>query len=397
MTSTVSESFPLDRRGHVYYLLLAGMYFGLHSVSLSAISVAGLRSERGTLIASIAISLYSGLGLICDLAVGVATIRFGAPAIIRSGVALGTVGAVGLFTFSGAAGALVGASALGLGTSFLIVPILGGVANTAPVTKQVASQAINATIQRVGALCATTFLVGLTVGSDTKLLALGMASLLGAILIGSFFIGTVSPPDDFTIGSLGEGFRALGLMIRQSLGYQIAVIINLVTVMLIIYGNSYLISALRLGDRVSLFAPGLALREIAAVLVAVMIFWRPSLAFVRSVWMVSSIVGTAGLAGLTLFDKSSAVDTVLISLHGAAISSGIILSNSMIYFHARREQRFIGFAGASVVARLFGFMFPLAMAGLGDSGPTLGGLLVFALGVLIVSFVGVVVSQPRCK
>lgn len=384
-------------RHHITFLILAGAYFGLHALSLSAVSIVGLRCPHGILIASIGIGLYSGIGLTCDVAVGVASTRFGVPMILRSGVALCAAGVVSLFAFSGVPGAVVGASILGLGTSFLNAPILAGVANTAPIAKQIVSQSINAGIQRTGALCATVFLVGLTVHSDTSLLALGMAISLGVILLGSFLIGTPAPTDDLVFGSLRSGFVALGLMLRHSHGYQVAVIGNLATVMLVVYGNSYLVSALRRIDHHELLAPGLALREVVAVLIALTVLRRASLDVVRTVWIVSTLAGAAGLAVLPLADASPVVCLLLISMHGAAISSGIVFTNTMIHFSFPTNRKAIGFAGESVVARLFGITFPLTMAGLGDSGPALGGLLVLVLGVLIVAFVAVRIGSSPAQ
>jgi hypothetical protein len=397
----IDDSRPAAaRRHHVIYLLLSGAYFGLHALNLSAVSIVSLRSPHGILIAGIGVALYSGLGLTCDLAVGAWSTRSGAPLILRFGVGLCGVGTLSLFALSGALWALVGASFLALGTSFLNVPILAGVANTAPIAKQVASQSLNAGIQRTGALCATAFLVGLTVHSDTKFLSVGMAVLLTLILLGSFLLGT--PERDLDMDSADPGwaslksdFVAFGLMVGRSPGYQVAVIGNLVTVMLVIYGSSFLISALQRIDQQELLAPGIAARELVAALTALIILRRASMQLVRTFWAVSALAGAVGLAVLPLTGGNPAVCVLLIAIHGAAISGGIVFTNTMIHVNVPADQTAIGFAGESVVAKLFGITFPLTLVGLGGTGPALGGVLALVFAAVIVAFVAARLSSTQ--
>ncbi len=162
------------------YIALAGLFFGVNTAELLFLPAAARAAGLGSLGVGIVIAAFTGVGVLTDLPGGELANRRGVPAAMLVGCAL-TVAGTAFFLPGPRVGLiLAGALVLGVGTSFLMNPILGGLSSLAG-DRQLTWQLANVCVQRAGGLVA---IIALTAGGERGPVAPGAwAAVAGSAAI----------------------------------------------------------------------------------------------------------------------------------------------------------------------------------------------------------------------
>ncbi|HMH90028.1 MAG TPA: hypothetical protein VK586_02970, partial [Streptosporangiaceae bacterium] len=168
------------RAGAGLYTALAGLFFGVNTAQLLFLPTAARAAGLGSLGVGIVIAVFTGIGVLTDLPASELANRRGVPVTMLIGCALTVAGTAFFLAGQRAWSVLAGALVLGIGTSFLMNPILGGLSNLAG-DNQLAWQLANVCVQRAGGLIA---IVALTAGGVSGPVPQGAwASVAGTAVI----------------------------------------------------------------------------------------------------------------------------------------------------------------------------------------------------------------------
>ncbi|MDR5700440.1 MFS transporter [Agromyces aerolatus] len=361
------------------HLVLAGAYFALYALLLTVVPSWATRQGADAAAASLLVSLLAVSALITDTATGRLVGRLGPRPVMFAGAATMAVGAAVLFADTGYAGSCVAAVVLGCAFSLLFTPILSGLASHAG-PNQVWAQTVNSAWQRGGALIAALFLVN--VASPSSSLPVFVATVvLVAGLVVTIAIARAPSLDDETVraaeaealaataivtadGPAAPGGRQprsrLAHLIRESPKLRLGLIVSAATPLLVIAGSSFFPLYLLATDRAHLVAPALVAREIVAIVFVLLLARVVDRRRLARLWLVALAIGALGFAA-TALPVDDVVLVVVFALHGAAISSGIVTGNVLIFDGTSARTRPYGYAAGSMVSRLASLVLPLVM------------------------------------
>lgn len=344
------------------YLLLAAAMSGLYSVVLTLVPGRVVLYEAGAAGAGLLLALLALGGLAVDVIVGRLVARFGARAVLWSGILVLAAGASLLFAVRHMASLVGSVAALGIGLGLLGAPILGGLASAAA-ENQVKAQALNAVWQRIGGLVAAVFLARVLVSADDWLAAGAVALLLVTLAAAT---ASLRRTDQGQTGRAGAGEEVrrpadrLVATVRGSPLLGAGVTMNVATAILLIVGSSFYPLVLVEMRMPELLVPGLVGREalgIVAVVAARVIGDRARL---DRLWVGCAVVGTATLLAMPLVSAPLAV-VVLFSLQGPATSLAILLGNVRTFDGTTPHNRLIGYAACMVSMRVSSIAVPLVL------------------------------------
>jgi hypothetical protein len=132
----------------------------VNTTQLLFLRTAARSSGLGSLGVGVVIAAFTGIGVLTDLPASELANRAGVPVAMLAGCALTAAGTAFFLAGPRAWAVLAGALVLGVGTSFLMNPILGGLSNLAG-DNQLGWQLANVCVQRAGGLIA---IIALTAG-----------------------------------------------------------------------------------------------------------------------------------------------------------------------------------------------------------------------------------------
>lgn len=364
------------------HLLLAAVYFGLYALLLTIVPSWATRHGADPAAASLLVSLIAISALVTDTVTGRAVGHFGPRRIIFAGTAFLAAGVLVLFVDDRYVGSCVAAVILGCAFSLLFTPILSGLASHAG-PNQVWAQTVNAAWQRGGALVAALFLIDvLAPSNDTPVL------IVAVVLVSSLAVATVfarephsdrdsstSEVESVQTAPVGETFGVMPAaatggnrasrsrvvqLIRTSPILRLGLIASVATPLLVIAGSSFFPLYLLSIERVHLVAPALVSREVLAITFVLLLARVTNRTRLARLWLVVLVIGALGFAATALPVADIAL-VVLFALHGAAISSGIVAGNVLIFDGTTTSTRPYGYAAGSMVSRLSSLVLPLVM------------------------------------
>lgn len=358
-------------------MVLAASYFGFFTLLLTVIPISATRLGGNSTAAGVALALFGGIGIIADGQVGRVVARWGMRRVLLGGVVAALLGVVGLFFATDLITLAVTSAVMGIATSFLVNPILSGMATHAG-EKQIRAQAENAIAQRCGAMVAAAFVSGaLMDGQDDLMIAsvlIGLLIVLG--VTSSLLRGAPSASEAPLTATVHSSERTLSYVAR-SRRLQSGLLVNLTIPLLIIFGSSFFPLILGREQGAALVVACLVGREVVALLAAAVARRFTQRRHLHTFWRAAVICGVAGVVGAMLSD-SHVVTVLLFSIHGAGISLGIMTLNVRIYDSTVPDNRMTGFGLASIVGRFANLLFPVLLGyAMGISTATI--LLVFVL------------------
>ncbi|HEY6480398.1 MAG TPA: hypothetical protein VIZ00_10230 [Streptosporangiaceae bacterium] len=364
------------------YTGLAGLFFGVNTAQLLFLPTAARAAGLGSLGVGVVIAVFTGIGVLTDLPASELANRHGVPLAMLLGCALTVAGTVFFLAGHRAWSVLAGALVLGVGTSFLMNPILGGLSNLAG-DNQLAWQLANVCVQRAGGLIA---IIALTAGGVSGPVPQGAwASVAGTAVIAVIALrlrpgdraargpaaalaasagivtpadnagATIPPPPAPPPGRLLS--RAVAV-VRDSREAASGVALELVIPAMLVFGFSFL-PQLRAGLHGALSAGTMLITREAAGLAVVtfaVLVLRPR--------RIGGIVGAALVLGaatmpLLAYSDSPAARLVAMGANGAVITVGIVAANLHVYLGTTPATRMYGFALSGIVSRISGIVFPI--------------------------------------
>jgi hypothetical protein len=345
------------RAGAGLYTGLAGLFFGVNTAQLLFLPTAARAAGLGSLGVGIVIAAFTGIGVLTDLPASELANRRGVPLTMLLGCALTVAGTVFFLAGQRAWSVLAGALVLGVGTSFLMNPILGGLSNLAG-DNQLAWQLANVCVQRAGGLVA---IIALTAGRVSGPVPQGAwASVAGTAVIALIALRlrpgdrAADPPEP----PPGRLLARAVAVVRDSREAASGVALELVIPAMLVFGFSFL-PQLRAGLHGALSAGTMLItREatgLAVVTFAVLVL-RPR--------RIAGIVGAALVLGaatmpLLAYSASPAARLVAMGANGAVITVGIVAANLHVYLGTTPATRMYGFALSGIVSRVSGIVFPI--------------------------------------
>jgi hypothetical protein len=345
------------RAGAGLYTGLAGLFFGVNTAQLLFLPTAARAAGLGSLGVGIVIAAFTGIGVLTDLPASELANRRGVPLTMLLGCALTVAGTVFFLAGQRAWSVLAGALVLGVGTSFLMNPILGGLSNLAG-DNQLAWQLANVCVQRAGGLIA---IIALTAGGVSGPVPQGAwASVAGTAVIAVIALRlrpgdrAADPPEP----PPGRLLARAVAVVRDSREAASGVALELVIPAMLVFGFSFL-PQLRAGLHGALSAGTMLItREavgLAVVTFAVLVL-RPR--------RIAGIVGAALVLGaatmpLLAYSASPAARLVAMGANGAVITVGIVAANLHVYLGTTPATRMYGFALSGIVSRVSGIVFPI--------------------------------------
>jgi len=381
------------------HLVLAAAYFALYALLLTVVPSWATRQGAEPAAASLLVTLIAGSALITDTATGRMVSRFGPRRVMFAGAAMMAAGLVVLFADAGYPGSCVASAVLGSSFSLLFTPILSGLASHAG-PNQVWAQTVNAAWQRGGALVAALFLVDV-LSPDSAVPVFSAAFVLLAVLVAAIAIaraphldrddvsraaaelygGDAVPVSTRAAGSRRPRSRLIPL-IRESPTLRLGLLASVATPLLVIAGSSFFPLYLLAIGREYLIAPALVSREVLAVVFVVLLSRLVDRRRLAHLWLVALTLGALGFAATALPVGDTAL-VLLFALHGAAISSGIVTGNVLIYDGTSAWSRPYGYAAGSMVSRLASLILPVAMGVALSLDPRVMSLMVGGIALLV--------------
>jgi MFS family permease len=340
------------------YTGLAGLFFGVNTAQLLFLPTAARAAGLGSLGVGIVIAAFTGVGVLTDLPASELANRRGVPVTMLLGCALTVAGTVFFLAGHRAWSVLAGALVLGVGTSFLMNPILGGLSNLAG-DNQLAWQLANVCVQRAGGLIA---IIALTAGGVSGPVPQGAwASVAGTAVIAVIAL-RLRPgdraADDPPEPPPGRLLARAVAVVRDSREAASGVALELVIPAMLVFGFSFL-PQLRAGLHGALSAGTMLItREAAglAVVTCAVLVLRPR--------RIAGLVGAALVLGaatmpLLAYSASPAARLVAMGANGAVITVGIVAANLHVYLGTTPATRMYGFALSGIVSRISGIVFPI--------------------------------------
>lgn len=378
---TINEEERPLTTAHKAYLALAGTAFGLHAILLATIPTAMQDLNADPFFVNVAVSLYAGIGLLSDLPAGRFAQRVGGRKAVLVGLWGSIIGCAALYLSSNLWAALALSAAIGLSFSFILTPVLVGVAITARVDGQVRSQGVNAALQRLGALVATLFLLRLGSPSGLDLAYSGIAIICAAMLVLCWQIPSLATEAPSKKGPRGSARHVWS----SSPMFRAGICVNLTTLVLLVYVGSLILPVFELVDETHAFGVSLMAREMVCVLTAGVLFMRPSMGLVRRLWFIGAVGCGLGFACVPLVAGLHWLLAVcILGFGGIALGSGIVLANTLLHYGLEPHVKYVGFALSSVFNKALAIIFPLVLGILGDYQMPFGGA---TAGVIIIVFV----------
>lgn len=386
---------PLARRvrpGAAAYTALAGLFFGLNTAQLLFLPTAARSAGLGSLGVGIVVALFIGIGVLTDLPAGDLAIGRGVPLAMLAGCVL-TAGGTAFFLAGPRAWAVLAAAVvLGVGSSFLMNPILGALSSLAG-ERQLTWQLANVCVQRAGGLVAV---IVLTAGRVSGPVApgawatLAATAVIAAIAV-TLWLGDRAGPGSSAGGAAGPAAalaadrqrhgcdsgvaltallsqprrspllasaRRAAAIVRGSHEAASGVALELIIPAMLVLGFSFL-PQLRAGldGRLSA-ATMLITREAAglAVVTFVVLVLRPR-RFSRVVLV--TLAAGAATTPLLAYAAAPAARLVTLGVNGAVITVSIVAANMHVYLGTTAATRITGFALAGIVSRVSGIVFPV--------------------------------------
>ncbi|HEX5288508.1 MAG TPA: MFS transporter [Streptosporangiaceae bacterium] len=360
------------RSGAGLYTGLAGLFFGVNTAQLLFLPTAARAAGLGSLGVGVVIAVFTGIGVLTDLPASELANRHGVPVAMLAGCALTAAGTAFFLAGPRAWAVLAGALVLGVGTSFLMNPILGGLSNLAG-DNQLNWQLANVCVQRAGGLIA---IIALTAGGVSGPVPQGAwASVAGTAVIAVIALrlrlrprdpAALAPEDAAPEDAAPEDAgpppgrllpRAVAV-VRDSREAASGVALELVIPAMLVFGFSFL-PQLRAGLHGALSAGTMLItREAAglAVVTLAVLVLRPR--------RIGGIVGAALVLGaatmpLLAYSASPAARLVAMGANGAVITVGIVAANLHVYLGTTPATRMYGFALSGIVSRISGIVFPI--------------------------------------
>ncbi|MBY6062216.1 PfkB family carbohydrate kinase [Microbacterium esteraromaticum] len=336
------------------YWAMAGAYFGLYGFLLTAFPVVAISHGRSAFEASMLVAVVAAVGFFGDATVSSLAQRTdnGVAALIGSAlIALGTLFVV---MFPAMPLLISGAAVTGLGLSYVVTPVLGGLSTRAG-KNQVSAQAVNALVQRGGALAIGLFL-GYALSSMVGVLVPVALALL-VLTLGGF---AMHREDRVRIGQ-ARGARVAWRAAVTSATVQQGVVVNLATPLWIIAGSSLFPLLVISAGEPGLLVPAIIARESLAICTALLMWRVRSRRALHHAWLASTVIGAAGFVTSGLVDHTFPV-VALFSLHGACIAIGIIYANVLFFDGTTNRNRIAAFSLGSMAARTTALVYPLLFA-----------------------------------
>jgi MFS family permease len=341
------------------YIALAGLFFGVNTAELLFLPAAARAAGLGSLGVGIVIAAFTGVGVLTDLPGGELANRRGVPAAMLVGCALTVAGTAFFLPGPQVWLILAGALVLGVGTSFLMNPILGGLSSLAG-DRQLAWQLANVCVQRAGGLVA---IIALTAGGEPGPVAPGAwAAVAGsaaiAVIAITLALRPARPAGPVARPAVPPGrlLASAVAVVRDSREAASGVALELVIPAMLVFGFSFL-PQLREGVRGSLPAGAMLITREAAGLVVVtlaVLLLRPLR--VSRIVCVTLAAGAVTMPLLT-YSSSPAARLLAMGASGAVITVGILASNVHVYRGTTAATRMYGFALSGIVSRISGIVF----------------------------------------
>lgn len=364
--------------------LIAGLYFGLHAVSLTVIPESLRAAGQTPTIMGLAVAIYIAAGMILDIPLSRFAQRISLKASLIAG-ALGTAVLLPLYVFIADTSAplwaaLMLTSLLGAGSSALQGPVLGGLASAAGPRSQLKAQAMNATVQRAGGLGASV-IIGLWLPGDA-LLTIAFIGGVGSIAAAILSLGVVqqAAPSSAGLESLNNRCSSINRNIGSAL------IGNIIIQTLLIVGYSFFPTYIDYLDFGSSLGWLLGVREGGAVFAAILVLLLSGrrVRTLRLIFLVLLSLTTLGLLALPTLSFSLVL--IVFVLQGTVIGVGIVLFNIHIFIGSKESNRITIYGITSAVGRLSGVLLPLlagyVIANWIDFFPMFVGLLLGLLGLV---------------
>ncbi|HEU5419922.1 MAG TPA: hypothetical protein VFV41_19690 [Streptosporangiaceae bacterium] len=385
----------------------------MNTAQLLFLPTAARSAGLGPLGVGIVVAVFTGVGVLTDLPAGDLAASRGVPLAMLAGCVL-TAGGTALFLAGPhAAAVLAAALVLGVGSSFLMNPILGMLSSLAG-ERQLTWQLANVCVQRSGGLLAV---IVLTAGRVSGPVAPGawatlaatavIAALAVALWRGGRAAAEAAGPAAGAgkpAGLAGPAGQRAGP--RRLAGQAVAVVrgsrdaasglaLELAIPAMLVLGFSFL-PQLRAGlDGRLTAATMLITREMAglAVVTLVVVVLRP-----RRVTAIVLVTLAAGAATTPLLAYAAAPAARLVAFgaNGAVITVSILAANLHVYLGTTAATRITGFALAGIVSRVSGIVFPVLFGWSAGISPQ--ALTWCALGTILVGgglYAGLQCSQGR--
>jgi hypothetical protein len=365
------------RPGAVAYIALAGLFFSVNTAQLLFLPTAARSAGLGPLGVGVVVAVFTGIGALTDLPAGEVATRRGVPLAILAGCALTAAGTAFFLAGPHVWAVLAAALVLGVGSSYLMNPILGALASLAG-DRQLHWQLANVCVQRGGGLIAV---IALTAGRVSGPVAPGaLATLAGTVVIAVLAVavrgvapaGADAGPGAGKAGAAapagtGQGAPRTGLrqltsqavaIVRGSREAASGVALELVIPAMLVLGFSFL-PQLRAGLHGRLPAATMLItREtagLAVVIVAILVL-RP-----RRITglVIATLAAGAVTTPLLAYGTAPAARLVALGANGAVITVSIVAANLHVYLGTTPATRITGFALSGIVSRVSGIVFPV--------------------------------------
>lgn len=332
------------------------LFFALIPLSAAALGLPGL-------LIGVLVAIPSGVGVVTDVLVGVTSDTIGRRAPMGVGAFLGVLSAV-LMTLAGSFASLaIGVLGFGLAMSLSLGPALARLTEASLPEEQARVQGYNGAVQGLGALTGAV-VIGLVVDR------LGPQGTfpIGAILMAIMLMLSVSIREPagrrskrLTRVRLAGGYLAALRMLATRSVLRLATLVSLVYgLVILIAGNAFLpFYVIRgLGESVALAGALLAVRNVLAMVTS------PFFGVVMGRFgLLTPMLASNAVACLAVLAVSFTTDPGLlfglVALQGLGTGFTAATANTLITSATVPEERALGFAANSLVARAGGLILPL--------------------------------------
>ncbi len=344
------------------FWVMAGAYFGLYSFLLTVVPTLAVQHGRSDAEASVLVAVMALVGFVGDVTISRVSRRIGAGRVVVGGAVIAASGLSLTAIASGLVPLVVASALIGLGLPYLATPVLGGLSTRAGSGHQVRAQAVNAIVQRGGAL-ALSLSLGSVMTNAGLMLAVAAAAFavlaIGGMLMHREQAGRVAPGDG------GSAARTARPITWRSLARRPEVceglFVNAAIPLWIVAGSSlFPLMLLTEGDP-DLLVPAIVAREVLSLVVAAAVARVVSRRLLRGLWVSAMVVGAVGFS-LTPSVGHPILIVICFALHGSCIGLGIVLANTLFHDGTNRRERLVAFAMGSMSARATALAFPLLCA-----------------------------------
>jgi hypothetical protein len=345
------------RAGAGLYTALAGLFFGVNTAQLLFLPTAARTAGLGSLGVGVVIAVFTGIGVLTDLPASELANRRGVPVAMLAGCALTVAGTAFFLPHPRTGTVLAGALVLGVGSSFLMNPILGGLSTLAG-DSQLNWQLANVCVQRAGGLIAIVALTAGGVSGPVPLGAWSSAAGTAVIVVIALWLVPGGRPAATPPVPPGRLLASAVAIVRHSREAASGVALELVIPAMLVFGFSFL-PQLRAGLHGALSAGTMLItREAAglAVVTLAVLVLRP-----RRITGVTCAALALGAVTMPLlaYSASPAARLVAMGANGVVITVGIVATNLHVYLGTTPATRMYGFALSGIVSRVSGIAFPV--------------------------------------